>query len=186
MNAVKNTDQSVVLMKAFNNACVALGFENTEKSKLLGVNESILSRNAEKGFLPRSKMGELQLHFINLYRSLFAISGGDGEFMLHWFHTKNQTLNGIPASLCLSIEGLFRTNQYLDAMQSFKPIKTVKDNEVALARIEVLWDALPNTVESDELEMLITQVHAFEEENYAIDAPIPIEAVKFRLEQQDN
>jgi len=36
MNALQNADQSVVLMKAFNNTCVALGFENTETSKLLG------------------------------------------------------------------------------------------------------------------------------------------------------
>lgn len=123
MNAVKNANQSVVLMKAFNNACVALGFEKTERSKLLGVSKYILDQNVNKGFLPESKTGELQLHFIKLYRSLFAISGGDGEFMSHWFHTKNKTLNGIPASLCLSAEGLFRTNQYLDAMQNTNKTK---------------------------------------------------------------
>lgn len=118
MNAVKNDEQSVVLMKAFNNACVALGFGNTEKSKLLCINKSTLSRNVDKGFLPESKAGELQLHFIKLYRSLFAISGGDGEFMSYWFHTENQALNGVPAYLCLSIDGLFRINQYLDTMQN--------------------------------------------------------------------
>jgi len=89
MSTVKNADQSVVLMKAFNNACVALGFGNTEKSTLLEMSESTLSRNADKGFFPESKTGELQLHFIKLYCSLFAISGGDGKFMSHWFHTKN-------------------------------------------------------------------------------------------------
>jgi HTH-type transcriptional regulator/antitoxin HigA len=64
-----------------------------------------------------------------------------------------------------------------------KPIKTVKDNEAALARIEALWGAQANTAEGDELEVLVTLVHAFEEEHYLIAAPDPIEAIKFRMEQ---
>ncbi|MCO4320521.1 helix-turn-helix domain-containing protein [Aliidiomarina quisquiliarum] len=65
-----------------------------------------------------------------------------------------------------------------------KPIKTVEDNSAALARIEQLWDAEPNTPEGDELEVLVTLVQAFEEEHYRIEAPDPIEAIKFRMEQQ--
>ncbi|ENM5730742.1 DNA-binding protein [Vibrio mimicus] len=65
-----------------------------------------------------------------------------------------------------------------------KPIKTAEDNRAALARIEQLWDAEPNTPEGDELEVLATLVEAFEEANYPIDAPDPIEAIKFRMEQQ--
>lgn len=49
-----------------------------------------------------------------------------------------------------------------------KPIKTVKDNEIALARIDKLWDAQPDTEQGDELEVLATLVHAFEEEHYPI------------------
>ena len=117
MNTVKKADPAAVLMKAFNNACGALNIGNAEKSNMLGVNVSTLSRNLDKGFSPDSKTGELQLHFVRLYRSLFAIAGGDIEFMNHWYHTKNNALNGAPDKLCLSIEGLFRTNQYLDAMR---------------------------------------------------------------------
>ncbi len=65
-----------------------------------------------------------------------------------------------------------------------KPIKTVEDNQAALARIEQLWDAEPNTPAGDELEVLATLVHTFEEEHYPIEAPDPIEAIKFRMEQQ--
>lgn len=65
-----------------------------------------------------------------------------------------------------------------------KPIKTVEDNSAALARIEQLWDAEPNTPEGDELEVLVTLVQAFEEKHYRIEAPDPIEAIKFRMEQQ--
>ena len=67
---------------------------------------------------------------------------------------------------------------------NIKPIKTVEDNKAALARIEQLWNAEPNTPEGDELEVLATLVHTFEEEHYPIEAPDPIEAIKFRMEQQ--
>lgn len=65
-----------------------------------------------------------------------------------------------------------------------KPIKSIEDNNAALARIEQLWDAEPNSPEGDELEVLATLVHTFEEEHYPIEAPDPIEAIKFRMEQQ--
>lgn len=65
-----------------------------------------------------------------------------------------------------------------------KPIKTVEDNQAALTRIEQLWDAEPNTPEGDELDILATLVSVFEEENYPIEAPDPIEAIKFRMDQQ--
>jgi HTH-type transcriptional regulator/antitoxin HigA len=66
---------------------------------------------------------------------------------------------------------------------SIKPIKTEIDNKVALARIEQLWDAQPNTTEGDELDVLVTLVQAFEEAHYPIDAPNPVEAILFRMEQ---
>lgn len=65
-----------------------------------------------------------------------------------------------------------------------KPIKTEEDNRAALARIEQLWDVKPNTPEADELEVLATLVDAFEDAHYPIDVPDPIEAIRFRMEQQ--
>ena len=69
-------------------------------------------------------------------------------------------------------------------VMQFKPIRTIADNEMALKRIEVLFDAEPDTPEGDELEILITLVNAFEDEHYPIEAPDPIEAINFRMEQQ--
>lgn len=66
---------------------------------------------------------------------------------------------------------------------NIKPIKTAEDNRAALARIEQLWDAEPNTAEFDELEVLSTLVEAFEEANYPLSPPDPIEAIRFRMEQ---
>ena len=75
-------------------------------------------------------------------------------------------------------------NRLKEADMQVKPIKTAEDDRATLARIEQLCDAEPNTPEGDELEVLATLVEAFEEANYPIDAPDPIDAIKFRMEQQ--
>ncbi|AZQ13281.1 helix-turn-helix domain-containing protein [Shewanella khirikhana] len=64
------------------------------------------------------------------------------------------------------------------------PIRTVADNKAALKRIEQLFDAEPNTPDGDELEILITLVTAFEDAQFSIEAPDPIAAIRFRMEQQ--
>lgn len=64
-----------------------------------------------------------------------------------------------------------------------KPIKTEEDNRAALARIEQLWNAQPNTVAADELEVLVTLVHSYEATYCPIALPDPIDAILFRIEQ---
>lgn len=65
-----------------------------------------------------------------------------------------------------------------------KPIRTEEDNRAALARIEQLWRSEPNTREGDELEVLITLTEAFEKAHHPIETADPIEAIRFRMEQQ--
>ncbi len=65
-----------------------------------------------------------------------------------------------------------------------KPIKTEADHEAALHDIERLWGAHEGTAEGDRLEVLTTLVEAYEEAQFPMDTPDPIEAIKFRLEQQ--
>ena len=67
---------------------------------------------------------------------------------------------------------------------NIKPIKTQEDYNATLSQIERLMDAKPNTSQMDELEVLTTLVEAYEEQHYKIDAPDPIEAIKFRMEQE--
>jgi len=64
-----------------------------------------------------------------------------------------------------------------------KPIKTETDYQNALKRLEVIFDALPNTAEGDELEVLGVLIDNYEKINSPIDMPDPIEAIKFRMEQ---
>jgi HTH-type transcriptional regulator/antitoxin HigA len=65
-----------------------------------------------------------------------------------------------------------------------KPIHTERDHEHAIRIIERLWGAKAGTREGDRLEVLVTLVEAYEREHQPIDPPDPIEAIRFRLEQQ--
>jgi HTH-type transcriptional regulator/antitoxin HigA len=65
-----------------------------------------------------------------------------------------------------------------------KPIKTERDYEQALQRVESLWKSPEGSAESDELDVLATLIEAYEREHFPIDLPDPVEAIKFRLEQE--
>lgn len=65
-----------------------------------------------------------------------------------------------------------------------RPIKNEQDYLDTLDAIESLMDAKADTKEMDKLEILTTLVEAYEEQHYKIDAPNPIEAIKFRMEQE--
>jgi HTH-type transcriptional regulator/antitoxin HigA len=67
---------------------------------------------------------------------------------------------------------------------NIKPIKNEQNYTDTLSKIEKLMCAKPNTPEMDELEVLTTLVEAYEEQFHKIDAPDPIEAIKFRMEQE--
>jgi HTH-type transcriptional regulator/antitoxin HigA len=64
-----------------------------------------------------------------------------------------------------------------------KLIKTEEEYNSALARIEELFDVTPESKEFNEVELLIALVELYELEHYKIEAPDPIEAIKFRMEQ---
>jgi HTH-type transcriptional regulator/antitoxin HigA len=65
-----------------------------------------------------------------------------------------------------------------------KPIRTKKDYEAALAEVERLWGTKSGTPEGDRLDVLATLIDAYEATHYPMDPPDPIEAIKFRMEQQ--
>ncbi len=69
-------------------------------------------------------------------------------------------------------------------MKDLKPIRNEKDYERALAEVEVLWGARAGTPKGDRLDILATLIEAYEAEHYLMDPPDPIEAIKFRMEQQ--
>jgi HTH-type transcriptional regulator/antitoxin HigA len=65
-----------------------------------------------------------------------------------------------------------------------RPIRTPEDHENALLRIATLMNAEPGTPEEDELDILATLVDVYESKHFPIEAPDPITAIRFRMEQQ--
>lgn len=65
-----------------------------------------------------------------------------------------------------------------------KPIRSEADYENALAEVERLWGAPSGTPTGDRLDVLATLIETYEARIYSMDPPDPIEAIRFRMEQQ--
>jgi HTH-type transcriptional regulator/antitoxin HigA len=70
-------------------------------------------------------------------------------------------------------------------MSDVRPIRTEADYDAALAEVERLWGAKAGTPKGDRLDVLATLIDVYENENFPMDPPDPIEAIKFRMEQQN-
>jgi HTH-type transcriptional regulator/antitoxin HigA len=68
---------------------------------------------------------------------------------------------------------------------TIKPIKTKKDYQQALTRLEMIFDAKKGSVHGDELEVLSILIDNYEREHFVIGLPDPVEAIKFRMEQMN-
>ena len=109
-----STDDKSLVAKALLNAGKALGMTQADLADIVGRNRSGLVRD---GIDPTSKAGELALLFIRLYRSVYALTGGEPAAMKHWMNTENRYFDEVPRQLIRSAEGLVRVNHYLDAMR---------------------------------------------------------------------
>lgn len=67
---------------------------------------------------------------------------------------------------------------------NIKPIKNDEDLRTTFKRLEILFQAQEGTPEADEMEVLVTLIEAYEQKHYPISAADPVEAIKFRMEQQ--
>ena len=67
---------------------------------------------------------------------------------------------------------------------NIKPIKTKRDYTEALKRMEVIWGAKSGTPEGDELDILATLVDNYEQVNFPIETPDPVEAIKYIMEEK--
>ena len=66
---------------------------------------------------------------------------------------------------------------------NIKPIRSEKDYQSALSRLEAIFDSQPGSKDGDELEILSILIERYEDDHFPIDLPDPIEAIKFRMEQ---
>ena len=67
---------------------------------------------------------------------------------------------------------------------NIKSIKTKKDYQTALLRLESIFDSTPGTKEGDELEVLSILIEKYEDVHFPIEFPDPTEAIKFRMEHR--
>lgn len=68
---------------------------------------------------------------------------------------------------------------------TIKPIRNDAELKAAIERLDAIFQAEAGTPEADEMEVLVTLIEAYENKHYPITPPDPIEAIKFRMEQQN-
>lgn len=68
---------------------------------------------------------------------------------------------------------------------TLKLIKTEKDYQTSLARLDEIFDAKVGSTESDEADILALLIDEYENKHYPIEAPDPIEAIKIRMKELD-
>ncbi len=119
MNTIKSHKPSKeeVVAKALVNTKSELGLTNADIGNIIGVDASTMSRIIKSGTMKEGKPLEASLLLVRVYRSLYAILGGNREAMRHWLNTDNTHLNGKPILKLQEIIGLANTVQYLDAMR---------------------------------------------------------------------
>lgn len=65
-----------------------------------------------------------------------------------------------------------------------KAINSLRSHQAALREIESLMVAKKGTAQGERLDVLVTLVEAYELKHFPLDLPDPVEAIKFRMEQQ--
>jgi hypothetical protein len=114
METLSQPEKSAVLGRSLLAAAEELGVSKSDIGAIVGRNRTTIDRN---GIDPDSKAGELALMFIRIYRSLFALMGGDRDNMRHFLHTRNRGTHGVPAKQLHCIQGMVTVCTYLDAMR---------------------------------------------------------------------
>lgn len=120
MNATLKTspDKKTVLAKAVLNSADELDINVSDLASILGMHRTSLSRIKSKMEIdPDTKTGELSLLFVRIYRSLYALSGGETKTMRLFLKTKNQVTGGIPLEQMKTIVGMVNVLQFVDALR---------------------------------------------------------------------
>tara|TARA_R110002074_G_scaffold373069_2_gene548759 strand:+ start:8930 stop:9301 length:372 start_codon:yes stop_codon:yes gene_type:complete len=120
MSALENASptEQTVLAKAVLRAAEQLGLKQVELAAALGLHRTAISRLKQNQSLdPSSKQGEIALLVIRIARALFALTGGDTEWIKHFMRTHNKMTGAIPAKQIESIQGLITVAQFVDAIR---------------------------------------------------------------------
>ena len=118
MSTVTKPVAASVLATAISKLKEDIKLKAQDIADIIGQHRNTTDRCLKNGELdPNSKPGELALLLIRVYRSLYAINGGDKKAIIHWLTTYNNHLNAIPLERMKTVMGLAFVVNYLDAMR---------------------------------------------------------------------
>ncbi len=107
-----------VLAKAVLRAADQLGLRQAGLADVLGMHRTAISRmKTAQSLDPASKQGELALLLVRLARALYALTGGDVQWIRHFMQSPNRVTGGIPAEQIATIQGLVTVLRFVDAMR---------------------------------------------------------------------
>ena len=118
--AAISQERARVMTMAVIRAGEKLGLSGKDMAMILGVSEPTISRMRKDEFRLEegSKAFELGALFVRLFRSLDAITGGDGEVSNAWLRNENRALGGRPVDQIKTITGLTHGLAYLDSRRA--------------------------------------------------------------------
>ncbi|MBO1114802.1 MbcA/ParS/Xre antitoxin family protein [Bordetella petrii] len=120
MTALHRTQPSpdAVLAKAVLRAADQLGLRQADLAAVLGIHRTAVSRLKQSLSLdPGTKQGELALLLVRVARALYAVTGGDPDWIRHFMHTPNKVTGGVPARQIETIQGLMTVLRFVDAIR---------------------------------------------------------------------
>jgi len=118
MNAQVHAHPNQVLATAVFKLKDMLKISSDDLGKIIGVHRNTITRFLKKADIdPNSKEGELSLLLIRIYRSLYALNGGNIGAIRHWLTTHNRHIQGVPLECMKSVLGLSKVVNYLDAIR---------------------------------------------------------------------
>lgn len=115
-----SSERENVLTKAVQKAAEWLGVKGSELASILGKSEATTSRMkvGEYHLKEGEKSFEIGAMFVRIYRSLYAILGGDDVSAKDWIRRSNTALRGKPIELMKTIRGINEVCDYLDARRA--------------------------------------------------------------------
>ena len=118
LRSEQSVDKKRVLAKAVLNVAEKLDLKQAQLAAVLGMPGTAISQLRKDPELdPESKQGERAILLIRIYRSLYALMGGDVEWMRHFMILPNRVTGGIPVKQIESIAGLVTVERFVDAMR---------------------------------------------------------------------
>lgn len=114
-----NIDPKVVLAKALLQTADQLGLKQSQLASVIGVHRTTISRLKSNPKLdPANKKGEIALLLIHFYRTIYALTGGDSEWIKYFMNSYNEATRGIPIEQIQSISGLVMLLDYADSVRT--------------------------------------------------------------------